>query len=173
MRKILLWRRFRAYTAYTAVTFVATLWQHFFSKSGNTVATPMIRRIKAVFPSKSSLFSLFCGSSGNTFPNFAQENHDLREGNDISPVEPDFPDSWELGDEYDLSDYGDWLEEEGCEDFDGEFGDCDEEVDWWDAVEDGENRKSWCAEAVDEAIDDEQPGQYPPGDPSDVNWLPF
>lgn len=125
----------------------------------------MIRRI---FSLKSWLFSLRKCSSSNTLPNFAQENRDLREGNDISPVEPDFPDSWELGDEYDLSDYGDWLEEEGCEDFDGEFGDCDEEVDWWDAVEDGENRKSWCAEAVDEAIDDEQPGQYPPGDPSDV-----
>lgn len=152
MRKFLCFGKKLGAIGATAATFCSNTGSSTFPHGSSTVATLMIRRILALFPSKSAFFRSSGSSSSNTLPDFAQENRDLREGSDISPVEQDFPDSWELGDEYDEEDYEDWLSDE----------------DWWDAVEDGENRKSWCAEAVDEAIDDEQPGEYPPGQMGDI-----
>lgn len=131
-----------AYTVATVATkggnTVATL----FSQSGSTVATlnctlhSLLSRLKTPFN------SLVSGSSVGTSPNFAQEQR--------------FPDSWELGDEYDQFDYDEWWE--------------DNNIDWWDDLDEHLVRQSWQQEAVDEAIDDEQPGEHPPGDRGSIDW---
>lgn len=158
MRKFLFSGRKLGATAATAATFVATTVATLLSKSSNTVATLngtlswLVSRLKTLFN------SLVSGSSGNTFPNSSQEKEHLREESDISPVEPHFPDSYELGDEYDYSDYGDWL--------DGYVYSDQEAYEW-------NPEQSWEQEAVDEAIDEEAPGEYPPNyDPhsGDIPW---
>lgn len=120
--------------------------------------TTMIRRI---FSLKNRFFSLRKCSSSNTFPNFAQENDDLREGNDISPVESEWYGfapvdegaSIYLSDEYDEEDYDSWLSDE----------------EWLDLIDDEEEEiQSWITKAVNDAIAEEKPGQYPPGNMGDI-----
>jgi hypothetical protein len=164
MSKFLLWQRFRAYTAYTAATFVATLWQLFERKRCNTVAAlpPMVRRI---FSLKKSVFHFGSGSSVGSFPNSSQEIDDLRESVDFSPSDGD---EWHSHgkndeaaiyghDEYDANDYDPW---------EAAFEDMCNDVGWPDD-------RSWAQQAVDEIIDSERPGDYPATPPDEIRDIPF
>lgn len=156
MSKLCVLAQKSAATAATAATkgcnTVATL----FSQSGNTVATLndtlhwLVSRLKTLFN------SLVCGSSGNTLPNYSQEHE--KEGCDDYPPH-DSDDYWlhippYEADEFDHEDYDEWYE--------------DSYEEWWD--DDLIPGTSWQQEAVDEAIDEEQPGQYPPGEMGDIPW---
>lgn len=151
-----------AYTVATAATkggnTVATL----FSQSGSTVAAPHdtlhwhFSRLKTPFNSRVS------GSSVGSSPNFAQEIDTLREGDENPPVNDDLVPY--VAENHDANTYG--ADEFDHEDFD----------EWWDAVESGEfdgheeASNSWIQRAVDEAINEEQPGEYPPGEMGDLPW---
>lgn len=155
MSKFLFCKRFSAATVATVATFfkkqVATLFPQGSNTGSNTHGTLhwLVSHLKTPFN------SLLGSNSSNTFPNFAQENCDLREGNENPPVIHEFPDSHDLGDEYDLSDFEGYLSEEEL----------------YDTVSDEEyENRSWQQRAVDEAIDEEEPGAYPPGDVGDIPW---
>lgn len=138
-----------AYTVATAATkggnTVATL----FSQSGSTVATLhdtlswLFSRLKTPFN------GLVSGSSGNTSPNFAQEHEKEGYGRIlVDDREPIYHDPYSA-DEFDHEDYDEWWE--------------DNYEEWWDGAVYNRRGTSWQQQAVDEAVDEEEPGQYPPG----------
>lgn len=141
-----------AATVATVATLVAARVATLFPRSSNTVATlfsPMVRRISL---SKTAFYSRLSSNSSNTFPNPSQENA--------------FEGERYFYDEYDLDDYSDWLREDEWND-----------VGWpeW-AKEGGSDLPPWLKtpgkgdsiweRAIDEIIDNEEPGQYPPGNQS-------
>jgi len=135
-----------AATVATAAALGSNTAASLFPKGSNTAASLHDTLHWLVSHLKTPFYSRVCRIGSNTSPNFAQESH--------------FPDSWELGDEFDHEDYDEWYTDE-MEEWD---------QDDWDYYHHGD---SWQVEAVDEAIDDEQPGEYPPGDRSSGDWLPF
>lgn len=173
MSKFRIFRTKSASTASTASTFSRYTVEAPFPQSRGTVEALAITMVRCISLLKPTFFSLLSRGCRGSFPNSSQENENLREGMDISPVDDEF---YSFGsypaDEYDYEDYKDWYEDmcndvgwpddDGCEDFDGEFGDCNEDV-----------PISWEQRAVDEAIDEEQPGQYPPGTSSSIGDIPF
>lgn len=131
---------------------VATL----FPQGGNTVATlhdtlySRLSRLKMPFNSRVG------GSSVGSSPNFAQENEPLREGIENPPVNDDLIPY--VAENHDANTYSE--DEFDHEDFDEWWTDGEEwDQDDWDYYHHGD---SWNQQAVDEAIDEEEPGQYPP-----------
>lgn len=145
--------------AATAATFCSTTGSNTLSQGSSTVATLIGTLYSRLSRLKNAFYSLFGSSSSSTSPNFAQEHDYSGISAALAENESDrFPDSWEGGDEFDHEDYDEWWENEGCEDFDGEFGDCDEVIEeyWEGSVYN--IRRSWIGRAVDEAIEEENNG---------------
>src|ERR1044071_5059963 len=103
--------------------------------------------VRCISLSKTPIYRSSQCSSSNTSPDFDIE------------LEISVP-SWMQGDDFDHEDFDEWWENEGCEDFDGEFGDCDEVIEeyWEGSVYN--TRRSWIGRSVDEAIDEEKDNGY-------------
>lgn len=157
MCNFLLWWRLNAYTAYTGAANAAA-WLQLFKRKCRSTAASLFFLIRCIFSRKNTYLECIRRSSVGTSPNFAQENDDLREGSEISPVNdeliPYVPENHDANtyseDEFDHEDYDEWWEDHYEEYDDDRYDDI--------------LRKSWQQEAVDEAIDEEEPGQYPKGD---------
>lgn len=141
-----------AATVATVATLVAARVATLFPHSSNTVATllsPMVRRISL---SKTAFCSRLSSNSSNTFANPSQENG--------------FEGGAYFYDEYDESDYEDWLEGE-LEYLDFEYNSFPP----WFA--EGQESDSIWERAIDEIIDSEEPNQYPPGYDPRSGDIPF
>lgn len=139
-------------TVATVATNVASRVATLFPHCSNTVATlfsPMVRRIS---PSKSAFYSRICSNSSNTFANSSQKN--AFEGEDYSRYE------------YDHNDYDEWFEGES------EYWEYEHNSfpPWY---AEGQESDSIWERAVDEIIDNEEPGQYPPGFDPRSGDIPF
>jgi hypothetical protein len=146
-------------TVATAATFGSNTGSNTFPQGSNTVATQhgtlhwLLSRLKTFF------FSRFGSNGSNTFPNFAQEIDYSGISAALAENESDrFPDSYDLGDEFDHEDYDEW-EADYLEWGDGYGGFAwdaeDEEGEPLDPVEE---LRSWTRRAVDEAIEEENNG---------------
>jgi len=149
MSKFLRFGRKCAAFAATAATFCSNTCSNTFSQGSSTVAALYFLIVRCISRLKSTFYSRVGSSSSNTFQNFAQENEHLREGNVISPVDDDFPDSHDLGDEFDHEDYDEWWY--------GDERDYEDELNEWDdePLDPVEEVVSWTRRAVDEIIAEE------------------
>lgn len=114
---------------------------------------PIVRRILG---EKFTIFRSSSVGSVGTSPNFAHENEHLREGVVNSPVDDYFPDSHDLGDEFDHEDYDEWWY--GDErDYEDELNEWDWDYDEFDSepLDLVEEVVSWTRRAVDEFIAEE------------------
>lgn len=144
MRKSPFWKRFVPLQPLQPLLLVETRVEALFSQSRYRVEALAYLIVRCIAPLKPTFYSLASRGCRGSFPNSSQEQR--------------FPDSWELGDEYDEEDYDGWLSDE----------------EWLDLMDDEEEEiKSWQQRAVDEAIDDEKPGQYPANNNTSIGDIPF
>lgn len=146
MRKLVVLGRFSAATAATVATKLKKLVATLFPQGSNTGSNTHCTLHWLLSQLKMPISGLSGSNGSNTFPNLSESN--------------DFPDSWMLGDEYDYSDYGAFLDEreEPSDDYDDQWDWGDE----WDEepLDVVEELKSWSQRAVDEAIEEEKDDSY-------------
>lgn len=182
MSKFRIFRAKSASTASTASTFSRYTSRGSFPQSRGRVEALAFSMVRLFSPLKNAFYSLLSRGCRGSFPNSSQEIDDLREGSDISPSESEwygFADDDEgasiyLSDEYDYDDLEDWYEDM-CNDVGWPDEDYEPTERWnpegyqeWLDAHTKPASKSWEQRAVDEAIAEEQPGQYPPGQMGDI-----